>query len=289
MELEKVVADLVERVERRFFGKYRGLVVDNADPELLGRLKVRVPSVLGNEVVTGWALPCLPYGGDADQGMLFIPEVGAGVWVEFEEGDLEFPVWVGTFWSKPGGESELPTPAAADAVQDPPTCKIIKTKKGHTIQLEDADGEEKILIKHKDDSFISIDKDGTVIVGNQNGSSLVLNAKDENVVLVDQHGNSVRMTADGMSLVNQDGTAAVDLGPDLARLVAKDVALQGSAVSLGEGAASPTIVADESFQAMWQAFMAHTHATALGPSGPPLPPPPALVPGTTLSSAVVLK
>ena len=100
MDLEKVVADLVQQIEHRFYGKYRGLVVDNADPERLGRLKVKVPGVLGEEVVTGWAMPCLPYGGEADQGFLFIPEVGAGVWVEFEQGDLEFPIWVGTFWSK---------------------------------------------------------------------------------------------------------------------------------------------------------------------------------------------
>lgn len=153
MNLEKSVAYLMQRVERRFYGKYRGFVVDNADPEQLGRLKIKVPSVLGPEVVTGWALPCVAYGGDANQGLLFIPEVEAGVWIEFEEGDLEFPVWVGTFWSKPGGESELPKPndpdgAEQDAVQDPPTRKIIKTRKGHTIQLEDADGEESIIIVH---------------------------------------------------------------------------------------------------------------------------------------------
>ena len=146
MSLEKIVANLVQKVERRFYGKYRGFVVDNADPEQLGRLKLRVPSVLGDDVVTGWAMPCVPYGGDVNQGFLFIPEVDGGVWVEFEEGDLEFPIWVGTFWSKPGGESELPKPNDADgteqgSVQDPPTRKIIKTQKGHTIQFEDKDGE----------------------------------------------------------------------------------------------------------------------------------------------------
>ena len=81
MSLEKVVSNIVQRLDRKFYGKYRGFVVDNADPEQLGRLKVRVPSVLGNEVVSGWAMPCAPYGGDANQGFFFIPEVGAGVWV----------------------------------------------------------------------------------------------------------------------------------------------------------------------------------------------------------------
>ena len=50
-------------IERRFYGKYRGIVVDNQDPSKLGRLKLRVPSVLGKDVVTGWATPCVPYGG----------------------------------------------------------------------------------------------------------------------------------------------------------------------------------------------------------------------------------
>lgn len=169
MTLEKVVADLIRKVEHRFYGKYRGFVVDNADPEKLGRLKVRVPSVLGADVVTGWAMPCTPYGGDMNQGFLFIPEVGAGVWIEFEEGDLEFPVWVGTFWSKPGGESELPKLCTSDgpdesSVQDPPTGKIIKTKAGHTIQLEDSDGNEMIrIVEGEHTHVITMDGNGITI------------------------------------------------------------------------------------------------------------------------------
>lgn len=176
MDLEKAVANLAQRVERRFYGKYRGLVVDNHDPESLGRLTVQVPSVLGPEVVTGWAMPCVPYGGDPDQGFLCIPEPGAGIWVEFEEGDLEFPIWVGTFWSKPGGDSELPKPNNADGseqekVQSPPTRKIMKTRKGHTIQLEDKDDEEMILIIQKIDgekrNVITMDKEGIKITDAQ--------------------------------------------------------------------------------------------------------------------------
>ena len=151
MELEKVVADLMQKVERRFYGKYRGFVVNNMDPKRLGRLTLRVPSVLGRNVVTGWAMPCVPFGGQKNQGFLCIPDIGAGVWVEFEEGDLEFPIWVGTFWSEPGGNSEIPTLNDADGKerkneQKPPTRKIIKTNKGHTIQFEDADDKEMVTI-----------------------------------------------------------------------------------------------------------------------------------------------
>jgi uncharacterized protein involved in type VI secretion and phage assembly len=205
VQLEQVVAELVAKLEHRFLGKYRGFVVDNADPELLGRLKLQVPSVLGEEVVTGWAMPCLPYGGGPDQGLLFLPEVDAGVWVEFEEGDLEFPVWVGTFWSKPGGDSELPRPNQADGseaadVQDPPTRKILKTRKGHTIQLEDADEEESIHIQEATHGHVVVmDKDGLrITVGGQEGHHVTLDGAA--ITIVDSEGNELAMDADGIAL-----------------------------------------------------------------------------------------
>ncbi|MCB0061423.1 MAG: hypothetical protein KDE19_04890 [Caldilineaceae bacterium] len=290
VSLESIVARLIKQVENRFYGKYRGLVVDNADPEQLGRLKVRVPSVLGEEVVSGWAMPCTPYGGAADQGFLFIPEIGAGVWVEFEEGDLEFPIWTGTFWSKPGGESELPR--VNGTVQSPPTQKIIKTKSGHTIQLEDAEEEEMITIRHTDDSFISFDKNGSILIGNKNGSTIVLNAKDGNLVFVEEHGNTISMTEDGVVIVDSSGGAAVELAGDMTRVAAKDIILQGSSVTLGADAMFPTLVIDPALQTQLNLFFsAHTHATAMGPSGPPLPPNivPPLAPGSGLTSAVVVK
>ena len=180
MDLEQIVADLVQKVERRFYGKYRGFVVNNEDPKRLGRVRLRVPSVLGPNVVTGWASPCLPYGGQGNQGFLYIPEVGAGVWVEFEEGDLEFPIWVGTFWSEPGGKSEWPTLNDADGKertneQKPPTRKIIKTQKGHTIQFEDADREEMVTIveaTHK--HVVTLNKDGIQITDGVNGNKIIM-------------------------------------------------------------------------------------------------------------------
>jgi uncharacterized protein involved in type VI secretion and phage assembly len=162
MNSEKRIASLAQKVEGRFYGKYRGLVVDNQDPEHLGRLTLRVPSVLGNEVVTGWAMPCVPYGGAPEQGFVCIPDPGAGVWVEFEAGDLEFPIWVGMFWSKPGGKSELP-----NSSQTPPTRKIIQTKKGHTIQFEDGDNEERIIISDgSQENRIVFGKGGMSILSN---------------------------------------------------------------------------------------------------------------------------
>ena len=208
MSLEKIVADLVRKVEHRFYGKYRGLVVDNADKEKLGRLKLQVPSVLGDSVVTGWALPCVPYGGDADQGFLFVPEVGAGVWVEFEEGDLEFPIWTGTFWSKPSGDSELPKPNDASgtedsAVQDPPTRKIIKTKAGHTIQFEDADDDTAMItiVEGVHQHVITLDKNGITITASVAGEKKkhMITLDSAGITVSDKSGNMIKMDAQGIA------------------------------------------------------------------------------------------
>jgi uncharacterized protein involved in type VI secretion and phage assembly len=91
---EHLLADIVERVHNRFYGKFRGVVtqVDGATM----RVKAKVPAVLG-EQESGWAMPCVPYAGK-DVGIAFLPEAGAGVWIEFEGGDVSFPIWVGCFW-----------------------------------------------------------------------------------------------------------------------------------------------------------------------------------------------
>ncbi|MCR0982757.1 phage baseplate assembly protein V [Roseomonas populi] len=98
-----------------FFGKYRGKVESNLDPLMQGRLQVSVPAVLGTEV-PGWAMPCVPYAGPG-VGFLFLPPVGAHVWVEFEGGDPDYPVWTGCFW----GPGEAPQPAI-------PSIKTLKTE-----------------------------------------------------------------------------------------------------------------------------------------------------------------
>lgn len=255
INIERAVANLIEKLERRFYGKYRGFVVDNTDPEKLGRLKLRVPSVLGTEVVTGWASPCLPYGGDANQGFLFIPEVDAGVWVEFEEGDLEFPIWVGSFWCKPDGETELPKPNDADGaeqgeVQDPVTRKIIKTKKGHTIQLEDADGDEMVtIIEASNSNVIKMDKDGITITDGANTNNILLDSAG--ITVEDKNGNVITMDS-------------------------SSVTINSSAINIGDGASEPLVLGNQLKTAIDQwmnsTFLTHMHTGNLGaPTSPPLP------------------
>jgi uncharacterized protein involved in type VI secretion and phage assembly len=100
----------------RYLGKYRGMVLNNIDPLQQGRLQVQVPDVAGLIPVT-WAMPCVPVAG-IQNGMFALPVIGSGVWVEFEQGDPEKPIWVGCFW---GSAAEVPalshaTPPGVQAI-----------------------------------------------------------------------------------------------------------------------------------------------------------------------------
>jgi len=123
MTPEQLLLDLSERVRGRYYGKYRGTVTE-IDADTL-RLKAMVPGVLGAQA-SGWAMPCVPYAGP-QVGMAFLPEVGSGVWIEFEGGDVSFPIWVGCYWRA----GELPSEAK-------PAVKVIITK-GKTKLLIDDD------------------------------------------------------------------------------------------------------------------------------------------------------
>jgi uncharacterized protein involved in type VI secretion and phage assembly len=90
----------------RYYGKYRGTVANNIDPNNRGRLQVNVPAVYGTNTLN-WALPCVPYAGDG-VGFLFLPPIGANIWVEFEGGDITFPIWSGCFWGDGQGLQALP-------------------------------------------------------------------------------------------------------------------------------------------------------------------------------------
>jgi uncharacterized protein involved in type VI secretion and phage assembly len=148
-------ADMLDIVEGRYLGKYRGRVTDNKDPVHRGRLQVLVPAVMGEEPV--WALPCVPYAG-ANMGAYLIPEIDTGVWVEFEAGNPSYPIWVGCFW----GDEQAPRDARGSET-DPP-LKIVRSREGLMMTLDDAD--QVITLSDADASnVVSIEvQQGTVTV-----------------------------------------------------------------------------------------------------------------------------
>ena len=86
-----------------FYGKYRGTVINNIDPLLIGRIQAIVPDVSGL-LPSSWAMPCVPVAG-INMGVFTVPPIGAGVWMEFERGDPDYPIWVGGYW---GSAAETP-------------------------------------------------------------------------------------------------------------------------------------------------------------------------------------
>jgi hypothetical protein len=113
----------------RFYGKYRGLVLNNQDPSNLGRLQANVPEVLGG-IPTGWAIPAAPYAGTG-AGFFAVPLVGAGVWIEFEAGDVSRPIWSGAWWA--AGE----VPMNEQGVPARPETKILRSDFGLLVALDD--------------------------------------------------------------------------------------------------------------------------------------------------------
>jgi Type VI secretion system/phage-baseplate injector OB domain len=146
MQEQNLTYEMMDLMEDRFFGKYRGLVKDNQDPTGCGRLAVIVPAVMGDEEI--WAWPCVPYAGN-NMGLYAIPEPETGVWVEFEAGDPSYPIWVGCFWAD--GQA----PKNERGTEASPPLKIIRSRKGLMITLDDE--QQVITMSDKDgDNLITI-------------------------------------------------------------------------------------------------------------------------------------
>lgn len=143
---DQTILDILERIKNRFYGKYRGTVTD-IDPTTL-RIKAKVPAVLQQQP-TGWCTPCVPYAGK-DVGFMFLPEIGAAVWIEFEGGDISKPIWTGCYWRT----DELP----ADAT---PQVKVIITQSKHKILLDDEEGT--VTITDANDNKITLESAGITL------------------------------------------------------------------------------------------------------------------------------
>ena len=167
-------------MSNEFGGLLRGVVADNNDPEKLGRLKVRVQSAYGDQPVDNlpWAWPCFPYGGMPKMCAYSVPEVGAGVWVMFQnkdgEPDTTYPVWLGVWQA----EKEKPVRTDEEIQGDTADAhyyKEFRTTSGHMMIFCDKPGKEYIEIRDKDNNFWRMDdKDKYVRVEDKNGSYILM-------------------------------------------------------------------------------------------------------------------
>jgi uncharacterized protein involved in type VI secretion and phage assembly len=145
-------------MSNQFFGKFRGTVTDIQDPLMIGRVRASVPDVLG-DLESGWAMPCAPFGGSG-MGFFALPTVGAGVWIEFEHGDPDYPIWTGCWF---GSVADMPSELLA-----PPYKKVlIKTEGGNKIVIDDTPGVGGITLETSGGQKIVLSATGVEITNGQ--------------------------------------------------------------------------------------------------------------------------
>jgi uncharacterized protein involved in type VI secretion and phage assembly len=152
---------------KKHFGKYRGTVVNNVDPEMRGRIQVMVADVSGF-AVTSWALPALPIGG-VQMGMFSVPMIGSGVWVEFEQGNIDYPVWVGVYW---GSAAEVP--ALANVLVPGVPGIVVQTPLQNGIVISDVPGPTGGIMLMSTTGAMILINDVGITISNGQGASIVM-------------------------------------------------------------------------------------------------------------------
>jgi len=261
--VEDVIKQLARAIRDRHYGKYRGLVTDAADPERRGRVRVKVPAIWG-ERVAHWALPCMPFGGKEDQGFFSVPESGAQVWVEFEGGDPNYPIWTGTFWHT---AEQVPEDVQRES-ESAPSTRVYKTPKGHKLVLEDKDDEEQVHLEHSSGANLDIDSQGTLALTDAGGATVVLDAENNELRIEDANGNSLLLSSSGTTVEDAAGNK-IEMAASGITVKGAKIVLDGSQVMLGGSGGEP-IIKGQSFLSL---FATHVHTcTAPGsPSSPPIP------------------
>lgn len=180
----------------QYFGKYSGLVKSNRDEDELGRLQVVVPAIFAPDE-TVLARPVLPFG------VFFVPEENTKVWVEFEGGDPNLPLWTGVQYG--------PGDWAAEAAKNPPTIRAIKTAAGHLLTFDDTGGSEAIVITDgASQHVVRLDSNGITIEHGQAGHTITL-ASDK--ISVTHGGGQNAVTVEAATITAKTATATIELGP----------------------------------------------------------------------------
>jgi len=155
----------------RYYGKYRGTVINNIDPLQIGRIMAQVPDVLG-EIPSSWAMPCVPVAG-IQAGCFMVPPIGSQVWMEFEQGNPDYPIWTGGFW---GLVAEVPIFATAPPAIPPGQNIVLQTTGQNSIILSDSvptPATGGIVIKDNSGAMIVVNATG-IYISNGRGAMITL-------------------------------------------------------------------------------------------------------------------
>jgi hypothetical protein len=192
----------------RYYGKYPAIVMDE-EPQAValarGELLVQVPGILeetengnGQQPIEVLARPSFP------PGFYFLPEAGERIWVEFAAGDINTPLWTGVWYP------DDMAPQTADAAAPARTQKIIRTQGGHVVQLDDGE-DEKIVVHHKADSRLTIDKDGHILLEHTDGIKIEIAADHTITITADTIKLDGAVHITGATQI--DGALTVGTGP----------------------------------------------------------------------------
>lgn len=209
---------------KSYFGKYRGTVANNVDPLMMGRVQVSVPTVLGAGTLS-WAMPCVPYAGPS-VGWFAVPPPNANVWVEFEGGDPDFPIWAGCFW---GVATDVP---ASPAI---PAQKVLKTEHVE-LTISDLPGAGGLTLKVDAPAVAT----PISLVMDSNGVQLEL---DPSKVVVSINGiemknatSSVKIEAAGIEAACSPSTLKIEPGGIEAANAPASLKVAASSVDIANGA-----------------------------------------------------
>jgi uncharacterized protein involved in type VI secretion and phage assembly len=151
----------------KYYGIYRGTVVNNVDAMQLARIQVLVPDV-GGITPSTWAMPHVPFTGK-QMGAFVVPQIGSGVWVQFEAGDPDRPVWSGGFW---GNAAEVPALALAGPPGNPNV--VIQSALQNAVVISDLPGPTGgIMLKSATGATIIVNDTG-IYIQNGKGASIVM-------------------------------------------------------------------------------------------------------------------
>ncbi len=242
------------------FGKYRGTVIENQDPKNKGQIQVRLPSI-PEYTHPIWATPCLPPTIHSRPPLYQLPEVGASVWIEFEEGDVQNPIWVGN--STP--VSEYPGSQGSNSSEpthpEPNCCQFI---------VCDATlGKEYLRLFHPRESEIVLEPNGSVLLKDSSGNMFRLDFENNRVIIEDINGNTFTQNTTGTQIEDSSGNTVI-MDSEGITLEAPEIILKSSKVRLG-GSGGEKVLLGKSFLDL---FATHIHTSAPvvgGPSSPPIP------------------
>jgi hypothetical protein len=151
----------------KYYGKHRATVIQNVDPQQMGRIQAMVPDISGF-IPSTWAMPCVPVAGKAS-GTFVVPEIGAGVWIEFEQGDPDFPIWTGGYW---GSAAEVPPLALAGNPVSPSI--VLASALQNVFAISDLPGPTGGLMLKSTTGAMIVVNDIGITISNGKGASIVL-------------------------------------------------------------------------------------------------------------------